>query len=137
MSRLKRFEPEPIFEALGRHGVRFVLIGGLAGAARGVGWPTFDADVVVEDSEENITRLWTALAELGAEYDTFHQPPIRPELRMLRSAPGPQLFVRATGGSTFSRRREARRTSRSWATRQSSKSTEPRCRAPAWRPCSE
>ena len=92
MSRRAKFEPDAIFASLVRHEVRFVLIGGLAGGARGAAWPTFDADILIEDSEENLVRLDTALRELGAQYDTPHQPPLLPDLRLLSSGNGPQLF---------------------------------------------
>lgn len=44
MGQRARFDPGVIFAALTRRDVRFVVIGGLAGAAQGAGWPTFDAD---------------------------------------------------------------------------------------------
>ncbi|MEM9189221.1 MAG: hypothetical protein AAGF12_08600 [Myxococcota bacterium] len=110
MSPRPSFDPAGIFAVLTRHEVTFVLIGGLAGGARGVGWPTFDADIVVEDEPENIERLARALDELQAVYDTRHQPPIRPSLERLLSTPGPQLFrtragrrdvLKEAGGETF------------------------------------
>lgn len=91
-TRRARFDPDRILAALGDHAVSFVLIGGLAGAARGAGWPTFDVDIVVAADEENLARLDAALSALDAEYDTFHQPPIRPDRRRLRASHGPQLF---------------------------------------------
>lgn len=110
MSRRTRFEPEAIFAALVHHRVRFILIGGLAGGARGAGWPTFDADILIDDEEENLGRLGAALLQLGARYDTFHQPPLLPDQRLLRSATGPQLFrtrhgrldvLKEAGGETY------------------------------------
>lgn len=85
-----RFDPDAIFAALQSHRVRYILIGGLAGGARGAAW--LDVDIVVDDEEENLERLGAALEELGAVYDTFHQPPIQPDLRLLSSSHGPQLF---------------------------------------------
>ncbi|MEM1413573.1 MAG: hypothetical protein AAGH15_01670 [Myxococcota bacterium] len=41
------FQPAVVFEVLLRHEVELVLIGGLAGAAHGAGWPTYDVDIVV------------------------------------------------------------------------------------------
>ncbi|MGE0784399.1 MAG: hypothetical protein AB7S26_01825 [Sandaracinaceae bacterium] len=105
-----RFSPDDIFAVLARHGVQFVLIGGLAGGARGAGWPTFDADIVVNESEENLGRLLAALDELDAVYDTLHQPPIVPDLKLVRGSHGPQLFrtrggrldvLKEAGGETF------------------------------------
>jgi hypothetical protein len=86
------FDAPRIFETLHRHGVRSIVIGGLAAAAGGVVWTTFDADVIVDSSAKNLDALAQALDELSAEYDTQHSPPIRPDASRLRSLPGPQLF---------------------------------------------
>ena len=104
------FRPEAIFECLARHEVEFIVIGGLAGIAQGAGWPTKDADVVVEISDANLTRLLAALHELRAEYDTFHQPPIAPDRALVFGSHGPQLFrtqhgrldvLKEAGGETY------------------------------------
>ena len=42
------FDPQPILEALVRHGVDFVLVGGLAGTARGSAYITYDVDIAYE-----------------------------------------------------------------------------------------
>jgi hypothetical protein len=93
-----------------RHRVESVLIGGLAATAQGAGWATYDADIVVDETAANLARLLSALVELDAAYDTFHQPPIRPRLELLSSATGPQLFrtrfgrldvLKEAGGETF------------------------------------
>jgi hypothetical protein len=60
------FDPAPILRVLERHGVDYVLIGGLAGLARGSQYPTQDTDVVYERSSENLARLAAALVELEA-----------------------------------------------------------------------
>ena len=62
----EQFRPKPILEALVAHGVDFVLIGGLAGMARGSAYPTFDVDVAYARDAENLSRLAAALEELGA-----------------------------------------------------------------------
>ena len=49
-----------------RHGVDFVLAGGLAGVVLGSAYQTGDVDVVYERSKENLERLAAALRELGA-----------------------------------------------------------------------
>lgn len=104
------FRPEELFACLARHEVRFVVVGGLAGVAQDAGWPSKDADIVIETSEENHRRLLAALAELDAEYDTLHRPPIRPDLSLLSGSTGPQLFrtkfgrldvLKEAGGETF------------------------------------
>jgi hypothetical protein len=99
-----------LFAILRRHDVDFIVIVGLAAAANGAGWPTNDADVVIQCSESTFVALDAALNELDAEYDTPHVPPIRPDLHRLRSLPGPQLFrttcgrldvLKDAGGETF------------------------------------
>jgi hypothetical protein len=60
------FDPAPIFETLVRHGVDFVVVGGLAGIAHGSAYNTEDVDVAYERSRTNLERLAAALVELGA-----------------------------------------------------------------------
>lgn len=52
--------------ALVRHGVRFVLVGGLAAQAHGARRATKDADVCPQWTIENLTRLADALSQLDA-----------------------------------------------------------------------
>jgi len=59
-------DPAPILEALVRHGVDFVVVGGLAGVAHGSAYNTRDVDVAYARTSENYERLEAALAELGA-----------------------------------------------------------------------
>ena len=51
------FDPERILEALVRHAVDFVVVGGLAGIAHGSAYNTEDVDVAYDRSEENLRRL--------------------------------------------------------------------------------
>lgn len=104
------FEPGSILDALIRHEVAFVMIGGLAGVAHGAGWPTHDIDIVIEDRPDNLERLVAALDEVRAVYDTFHQPPLRPDAFTVRQGRGPQLFrtqhgrldvLKEAGGETY------------------------------------
>jgi hypothetical protein len=60
------FDPQPILEVLNRHGVDYVVIGGLAGTALGSAYITYDVDVAYERSLANLERLAAALTELGA-----------------------------------------------------------------------
>jgi len=60
------FQPGPILHCLRRHGVDFVLIGGLAGMALGSSLPSFDVDVAYARDSDNLERLASALRELGA-----------------------------------------------------------------------
>jgi predicted nucleotidyltransferase len=52
-------------KALVEHGVDFVLIGGMAGIARGSSYPTYDLDVAYARDQANLERLAKALRELG------------------------------------------------------------------------
>ena len=56
-----------LFRLLDRHGVRYVVVGGLAGTVHGATRVTFDIDLVPEWSEENLGRLAAALREAEAE----------------------------------------------------------------------
>ena len=60
------FRPDEILRALERHGVQYVVIGGLAAALHGAGTVTFDVDVVPNPSRDNLKRLSAALDELDA-----------------------------------------------------------------------
>lgn len=55
-----------ILGALTRHGVAFVVIGGLAVAHHGYIRATKDVDIVPEPTGDNLERLWVALLELEA-----------------------------------------------------------------------
>jgi hypothetical protein len=61
------FDPLPAFRSLDRHGVRFVVIGGVGGRLHGSPTVTNDTDVCYERSPENLERLASALRELGAK----------------------------------------------------------------------
>lgn len=60
------FDPGAIVNALLRHSVRFVIIGGYAAELQGVSWMTLDLDIVIDGNEENYVALATALAEIDA-----------------------------------------------------------------------
>jgi hypothetical protein len=68
------FRPEAILEALERHDVRYVLIGGFAAVIHGSPYVTTDLDVVPEASRENLARLSLALRDLGARVWTSSEP---------------------------------------------------------------
>ena len=55
-----------ITDALGRHEVEYLLVGGRAARAYGAQRPTFDVDCVPEPSRENLDRLAAAMRELHA-----------------------------------------------------------------------
>ena len=57
-----------LLAVLTRHGVEFVVIGGVAGTLHGSPLVTYDLDVVHRRSPENVARLLAALEELDAYY---------------------------------------------------------------------
>jgi hypothetical protein len=61
------FRPLDVLETLARHRVRFVLIGGLAGSARGSPVITGDIDICYARDPDNLGCLADALNELGAK----------------------------------------------------------------------
>jgi hypothetical protein len=63
----REFEPRPIIETLMRHGVRFIMIGGLAARLRGSPSITDDMDVCYARDDDNLSRLAEALRELRAK----------------------------------------------------------------------
>ena len=68
------FRPHDILAALDRHGVRYVLVGGLAAVLHGSPHMTTDVDVVPEDGRENLTRLSEALQDLDARIRVAGEP---------------------------------------------------------------
>ena len=60
------FLPEKILDALARHAVLFVLIGGMGAAAHGSPVPTRDVDITPDTSAANLDRLADALRALDA-----------------------------------------------------------------------
>lgn len=59
------FDPLELVRALDRHGVDYVLIGGVAARLHGSPTLTEDLDLTPERSAENLRRLASALADLG------------------------------------------------------------------------
>lgn len=55
-----------ITDALARHEVEYLLVGGIAARAYGAQRPTFDVDCVPEPSWENLDRLAAAMRDLHA-----------------------------------------------------------------------
>lgn len=60
------FDPIPPLRALHDAGVRFVLIGGLAGRQRGSSTVTNDLDVCYDRAPDNLERLATTLRAMNA-----------------------------------------------------------------------
>jgi hypothetical protein len=63
-----------ILEVLDRHGVIYVLIGGLAAVYHGSPFPTEDADITPKADRANLERLAAALVELDARIRTDSEP---------------------------------------------------------------
>ncbi|HEY7952922.1 MAG TPA: hypothetical protein VID70_08020 [Solirubrobacteraceae bacterium] len=63
---LGRFDARELFEALARHGVDYVTIGGIAIQAYGGQRLTQDLDVAIAASTDNFARLGRALLDLDA-----------------------------------------------------------------------
>ena len=61
------FDPLGCLRVLSDHAVRFVVIGGIAGATHGSPSVTQDLDVCYERSPKNLERLSAALASIHAE----------------------------------------------------------------------
>lgn len=68
------FDPARLLATLGRHGVEYVLIGGLAGALHGSPAATNDADICPARDFDNLGRLAAALSELDARVRTDGEP---------------------------------------------------------------
>ena len=60
------FDPAPLLRLLIHHEVDFVVIGGLAAAARGSARATFDLDIAYARDETNLARLADTLREADA-----------------------------------------------------------------------
>lgn len=76
-----------ILQVLDRHGVDFILVGGVAAILEGAPVSTLDLDVVVLPTGENRERLLSALVELDARYldpAGRHIVPDLPKLETMR-----------------------------------------------------
>jgi hypothetical protein len=67
-------DPQRIFTVLERHGVDYVLIGGLAAVLHGSALVTNDADICPRRTPENLERLAAALRALDARLRTRGDP---------------------------------------------------------------
>jgi len=68
MSDGPQFDPIRILETLIEHNVRFVLVGGQAAAFHGASRRTADADIVIDQAEDNLECVAAALNELNWRY---------------------------------------------------------------------
>lgn len=60
------FRPRRLLEHLARHGIDFVVVGGVAAALHGSDRSTFDLDVCPAQDAENLEALGAALIEIDA-----------------------------------------------------------------------
>ena len=67
-------QADALFACLERHGVRYVLIGGLAAVLHGSPLLTMDADICPGRDPENLAHLGAALGELDARIRTADTP---------------------------------------------------------------
>lgn len=68
------FDPGRILRVLAEHGVRFVLIGGLAATVHGSDIVTTDVDITPDPAPDNLDRLSAALRKLNARIWTQPVP---------------------------------------------------------------
>jgi hypothetical protein len=68
------FDPEALLATLERHGVDYVLIGGLAATLHGAAYVTYDVDITPDASAANLARLSDALVELKARVRVEGEP---------------------------------------------------------------
>lgn len=64
------FQPRLVIETLNRHGVRYVLIGGVAATLHGSPLRTGDTDICPDSHPDNLDRLASALRALKARFRT-------------------------------------------------------------------
>lgn len=82
---MSRFDPLAVMRRLDERGVRFVVIGGLAGRLHGSPSITRDLDICYDRAQENLERLAIALRELGAALRGVDDPvPFQLDARTLR-----------------------------------------------------
>lgn len=67
-------QADEMFACLDRHGVRYVLIGGLAAVLHGSPLPTLDVDICPSTEPSNLERLAAALEEMDARIRTPDTP---------------------------------------------------------------
>lgn len=91
------FDPVAILRCLERHGVRFVVIGGIAARLRGAPLLTEDVDITPDAGRANLEALSQALIELGARLRSASDPDgvdVPLEAQMLATARSWTLLTR-------------------------------------------
>jgi hypothetical protein len=92
VSKGTRFDPYALFEALERHRVAYVVIGGFARVVHGTAELTRGLDIVPSLREENLRHLANALTDLGATRTAVEK------LETSELATGEPLTVATSGG---------------------------------------
>jgi len=95
------FDPDAILRALDAHGVRFVVIGGLAGNLRGTADVTNDLDICYARDAENLDGLAAALLQMDARLRGPGVPddvPFTPDALTLRHG---DTFTLSTSAGAF------------------------------------
>lgn len=88
-----------LLQTLDRHGVEFIVIGGVAGLAHGSSYPTYDLDIVYARDATNLERLAAALAEIGVTLRGAPADlPFTPDARTLENGAN---FAFDTGWGSF------------------------------------
>lgn len=64
---MSQFDPAQAFRTFADHGVRYLVVGGLAGEILGAPIATNDLDICYERTPDNMERLAAALVSLGAK----------------------------------------------------------------------
>ena len=68
------FRPEEILRVLEKHGVQYVVIGGIAATLHGSPHVTTDVDITPERGRKNLERLSAGLTELNARIRVEGEP---------------------------------------------------------------
>lgn len=71
---MPRFQPEEMLRTLERHGVRYVIIGGIGATLHGSPLPTRDTDICPAPDHPNLEFLASALREMDAKIRTPDAP---------------------------------------------------------------
>jgi hypothetical protein len=86
VDRASDFDPEAVIRLLGRHGVRYVLIGGLAAVTHGSPLVTQDIDICYARTPDDLERLAAALRDVHASLrGAYRDLPLVLDARMLRA----------------------------------------------------
>jgi hypothetical protein len=80
------FHPRELFQALARHEVEYVTVGGVAIQAHGAQRLTRDLDVAIAASKANLERLAAALSDVDARI-------LGPDGQRSRSVPGAAMLA--------------------------------------------